>query len=508
MTAIDRRGAARRILWTLASGLVFTLVALAAAPLARIQFSTVLDNNAGDATWLTYACGVFLTGSVLWWALMVRPQRSSPLRGAVTGVLVALFCYPIVLILAEIFQRDWATLTDGSTLAGRVLNLLFVSALTLLTTGFAATLTMAATGAAIAWALPRLDPTAGLSAAVSSRFGGLLLRVFKIIAGLAAAIVALLLAGFIWLSVLPFDTKGLTGTEVSAPAQSYDAALTAFAAVEAAEAAMPLDPRCHSKLLTHGQKTARVVIYFHGLTNCPAQADALAQQLFALGYNVYVPRLPGHGEADPLTLALATMTAQDLVSTADGAIALAHGLGDEVVVSGLSAGGTLAAWVAQYRGDVGRAIAIAPFLGPYSVPPWATHAATNLLLLLPNIMLWWDAAEPVSPPTMSYAYPRFATRALAETMRLGGIVEAEAARTAPGAQSVGLLLNAGDVTVSPALNDDLLAAWRGHMPGVAFRLLPPEPVLPHDVIDPNQPDANIEEVYPVVLEMIAGAGEP
>ncbi len=507
MTVTGTPRAPRRALWAIVGGLVFTLVALVAAPLARIQFSSVLDNDAGNATWLTYAGGVFLTATVLWWLLIIRPQRITPMRGAVTGVLVALFSYPVVLLLAEIFQRDWEALINVATLAGRLLNLLLISGLTFLTTGLAATLTMAVTGALIGWMTPRFDPSLAV-ASEARKGGGLLRRIFRILGGLAVTIVVLLLGGFIWLSVLPFRTDGITNAPVTPPAKTYEAALAAFASVEAAEAELPLNPRCHSQMLSHGQKTARVVIYFHGLTTCPAQADTLAPQLFALGYNVYVPRLPGHGEADPLTLALASLKAEELVATADSAIALAHGLGDDVVVSGLSAGGTLAAWVAQNRGDVANTVVISPFLAPYSVPPWANHAATNLLLMLPNIMMWWDASHPESSPEMSYAYPRFATRALAEVMRLGGIVQAEANRTAPAAGDIGMLLNAGDTTISEALNYDLLTAWTARRPDVALQVLPVDLGVGHDIIDPNQADANIAGVYPVLIDMIAGPDGP
>lgn len=72
------------------------------------------------------------------------------------------------------------------------------------------------------------------------------------------------------------------------------------------------------------------MIFFHGLTRCPAQADELADRLFAMGYNIYIPRLPGHGEADPLTLSLREVTAEQLAGLAEDSISLGRGLGDEV----------------------------------------------------------------------------------------------------------------------------------------------------------------------------------
>lgn len=512
MAAVNRPvGVGRAILWSAAAGTAFALVGLVAAPLAQFQFSSVLDSAAGSVTWLSFASGIYLTAALLWWLLLVQPRHLSPRRGAMVGVLIALFCYPVVLLLNDLFGSDLYTLTNGATLAARALNLLLLTALTLLTTGFAATLAMAATGAVVAWALLRLDPAAAALAATprSRASGGLTQQLFRIVAGLAMAIVLLLVSAFAGLTLLPLHHAGLAATASPAgKASDYASALAAFDSVAAEEASMPLDPRCRSTLLTHGNQTARVVIFFHGLTNCPAQFEQLAAQLFAQGNNVYVPRLPGHGMADPLTLALADLTAEALVDTANGAIDLAHGLGGEVVVSGLSAGGTLAAWTAQNRGDVDRVLAISPFIGPAVVPPWAMRAATNLLLLAPNLMVWWDADAPFSSPTMSYAYPRYATRALAQIMRLGGGVIEAAHQAAPAVPHITMLLNAGDATVSPALNEDLLAAWRQQRPDVTLRLLPAKPMLPHDLIDPNQPEGDITEVYPIVIHLLSGATAP
>ena len=45
------------------------------------------------------------------------------------------------------------------------------------------------------------------------------------------------------------------------------------------------------------------------------------------------------------------------------AVDIAAGLGDQVTIAGLSAGGVVAAWAAQHRRDVHRAVLIAPSLG-------------------------------------------------------------------------------------------------------------------------------------------------
>jgi pimeloyl-ACP methyl ester carboxylesterase len=322
---------------------------------------------------------------------------------------------------------------------------------------------------------------------------------------LVAAIVVVLVGGFAWLSLTPLRPIAIPPDH---PAGSYDEAIATFRTIAAREATLPLHPRCHSTLLTHGRKTALVVVFFHGLTNCPAQADELASQLFDLGYNVYIPRLPGHGEADPLTLALVDMTAEDLVNNAQTSVDMAQGLGDEVVVIGLSAGGTVATWLAQSRADVGNAIPVAPFLGLHFLPSWADRAAANLLLVLPNMMVWWDPSNPMGDTEMDYAYPRYATHALGEVLRLGGLVQAEARYAPPAAQRLGMLLNAADFTVSNARNESVIAAWRSQGRDVTLKTLPLEHGLPHDLIDPRQADADVAFVYPILIGMIGNQADP
>ena len=132
-------------------------------------------------------------------------------------------------------------------------------------------------------------------------------------------------------------------------------------------------------LLTHGAKVGKVVVYFHGLTNCPGQADKLAPQLFALGYNVYVPRWPGHGEGGPDdAVAGRSDRGSRWWRAPTDAIDLAQGLGDEVIVIGMSAGGTMTALGGAVSRRCHRHLAVSPFLGP------ARRAATGPTALRPT----------------------------------------------------------------------------------------------------------------------------
>jgi len=495
---------APRYAWTIAAGATFSVAALVAAPLAGLQIGNVFDREEGQVTWTTLFAGVFLTGCFFWWLLLARPKRFSVLRGAAAGVFVAFFSYPVVLLLAEILQRDWRGEADIVTFEQRGSNVLVNTILTLPTTGFAATVIFAAVGGATAWVLGRFQPD---SVAVSGRRAegrGFWRGLTRWVAILAIAIVLLLVGAFALLSLIPLNTAGLASGPTAASSKTYQQALAAFQTVQSREATQSLNDRCHSTLLTHGSKVARVVIYFHGLTSCPAQADELAAKLFARGDNVYIPRIPKHGEADPLTLALADLTAEDLVGVGNESMDIAQGLGDQVVVVGLSAGGTISAWIAQHRGDVAQSISVAPFFSPHVVPKWATHAATNVLLMLPNMMVWWNPIARGNPPEMAYAYPRFATRGLAQVLRLGAAITDVSRAAAPVGLRPGMLLNAADIAVSNPAAERVAEAWRDHGRPVVVETIPAARALPHDLIDPRLPDANTDYVYQLLIEMMDG----
>lgn len=485
-------GGAGRWWWTLVAGAAFGLGALAAAPVIGFDVGGLSSVHRADISWISTFLGVFASGSLFWWLLIGWPRRLSLARGAFTGVLVGLFSYPVVLAVADLWQGDPV---EPGALAERSFGIIELAVLTVLTTGFAATLIMGGVGVLAALLLRPAYPRAPATQPIP--------WLLKVGAAALTTLVVVLVVAFAWLSQLPLDAEDLTENRPSAtPAASYEAAITAFEAISADEAAKPLFPGCESQLLTHGAKAAKVVVYLHGLTNCPLQAEELAEQLFALGYNVYVPLWPGHGEADQMSLALVDLNAETMVASTDRALDLAHGLGDEVTVIGMSAGAAMTAWAAQYRADVTDTVAISPFLGPHFVPPWANRAAANLLLLMPNMMLLWNPLEPEGSPGMEHSYPRIPTHALAQFMRLGEVIADSAGREAPRAAGLGMLLNDADFAVNNELARQLVAAWRAKGRQVDVEVLPRTDRLPHDLIDPRMPGARTELVYPALLEML------
>jgi carboxylesterase len=290
------------------------------------------------------------------------------------------------------------------------------------------------------------------------------------------------------------------------PAQSYDEAMERWERKQAEEATQPLHPGGRTIVLTHGYQTERVFVLLHGLTNAPRQFRELGEKLFATGANVVIPRLAHHGLTDRMTDAHAALTAQDLIDYAQYGVDLAQGLGRNVTVVGLSISGISAAWLAQNRDDIDEAFLLAPLFGPAVVPDPLTPVFTAALDRLPNKMVWWDPRVRENLPGPPYNYPRFPTRALGEALRLG-LQTAQPDRTLR-VKRLGIILTENDPAVNNARTRSLVEQWRGTSPETEIFLheFPASENIPHDFIDPLQPNARTDKVNALLVEWLTATG--
>jgi carboxylesterase len=317
---------------------------------------------------------------------------------------------------------------------------------------------------------------------------------------------AMILIGGVWLALGP--TRGGIVARASRPADTYDEAVRRIEGWVSPDDSL-VNPICRGRVFGHGRKVDRAVVLFHGFTNCPRQFDALGIQLARLGYNVLIPRLPRHGLADRMTDALAGMTAAELAAAGEDALDIAHGLGDRVSVMGLSTSGVLAAWLAQNRPDIDRAMIIAPSLAPKGVPLNAARRLANALLVLPNFYVWWDSKRKADAPGPKNCYPRFASRAIAEAYRLGAITMDEAARSKPAARSMVILTTAHDEGVSNDAARALEWRWKSHGADARFFQIPDSLRIHHDMIDPLQPYQRVQVSYRIIIRLLTmGAAKP
>jgi carboxylesterase len=279
----------------------------------------------------------------------------------------------------------------------------------------------------------------------------------------------------------------------------HDFALSRVQALQQADGPA-VNPLCRTLYFGNETRAPRCFLLLHGFTNCPQQFAQLAQRLHHGGDAVLVPRYPYHGLADRLTQEPSRLTTEELIRFANDVTNLAQGLGQKVVVAGLSLGGLLAMWLAQHRADVARAVAVSPVFGLRHLPTGLVRWAASSL---PDRYLWWDprAKADLPPP---YGYPRFSTRAYAGLLGVSRLVE-EAARTRrPKAGSMAVLLNANEPAVDNRHTLRVVELWRARGAKVEVRELPRSLGLPHDLIDPGNPGGNVELVYPIVLDLLNG----
>jgi carboxylesterase len=274
----------------------------------------------------------------------------------------------------------------------------------------------------------------------------------------------------------------------------------------AAETADPLiNPDCHSLLLDHGHATRRAVVFLHGITSSPVQFRDLGWLFHSRGYNVLVPRLPRHGYTDRLTRDQGRLDRAELVAFASQAVDLGRGLGEHLTVAGLSVSGVLAGWCAQHRPQVDLAVLIGPAFAPAGVPMALVPALARLVRAVPDIFIWWDPRRGARlGPECSY--PRFSTRAMAESFLLAADVYAVAKHQPPASKAILSVTNARDPAVNNAATRAVVRRWRAHRTTVVQEYdFSPALGRLHDVIGPYQPNARVDHVYPILLDLIDSA---
>jgi alpha-beta hydrolase superfamily lysophospholipase len=264
-----------------------------------------------------------------------------------------------------------------------------------------------------------------------------------------------------------------------------------------------VNPVCHTRIYTHGRRTARSLVLLHGFTNCPQQFDALGKQFHEMGWNVLIPRYPRHGYKDRLTTSVAELRSEHLIAVANRAADAGAGLGERLTVAGLSLGGILTGYVAQVHDAIERAVLIAPMFGLKPIPRWGLAGLTRMAEVLPNFYIWWDPQhkDKVGP---EHGYPRFSTRAYAALFETGSALRRAARTTAPKAQQIDVITNAAEPRLDNRFTYQVVEQWRRHGASVNTFEFPASDRLPHDLIDPANPEQNTELVYPVVIKTILG----
>jgi pimeloyl-ACP methyl ester carboxylesterase len=148
-----------------------------------------------------------------------------------------------------------------------------------------------------------------------------------------------------------------------------------------AEKTLPLQKGSHTLVWLHPDTPLKgTLVMYHGFTAGTWQFELLAQRAFKAGYNVFVPRLPGHGhtdatgDEDPSEL-LKSGAWRKYQVFGDRTLKLATDLGGPVSVLGLSVGGNVALDISERHPTIKKTVAFAPFL-------WPTHDQVSKLFTL------------------------------------------------------------------------------------------------------------------------------
>lgn len=232
------------------------------------------------------------------------------------------------------------------------------------------------------------------------------------------------------------------------PVDSYAEAAARIEAVKASEAGLALQAEGRSITRLTGQKTAKAVVIFHGLTAVPEQFRLVADSYAAQGYNVWLPRLPRHGLTDRMTDQLSKLTAQELRDFVDRTVDIGAGLGDSLTVVGFSGGGALALWASAERPEVDKAYVISPLLLPAGHPDRQMRILVRALRLSPADLYQWHDDQVKDSDRQAWGYPRQSFKAVAAFLTMAYWVDAKAVKTPfPVTPEVVLVRNDGDTAL-------------------------------------------------------------
>jgi carboxylesterase len=283
------------------------------------------------------------------------------------------------------------------------------------------------------------------------------------------------------------------------PAQSYEEAkarwetLTTPTEEEGGELMSPL---ADSFLLDHGQKTNRVYVLVHGLTNSPHQWEPFAKELYDKGYNVLVVRMPYHGLKSHSVGELKHLTPELLANYMDDVTDVAVGFGDDVRIIGISVGGTAAAWAAQNRPDAELVMLVSPMFGMGVLPEWGNKFMMNFFSRFPNINL----PDPTEPER-DHVYRGQSTRGVAVSIAFGQSIMKQAESTPPAVKDIILITNANDTTVSNEDAYKIADIWEQNGANVTRYEFPKELGLPHNSIDTTSTE-DTQIVYDKMMELL------
>lgn len=202
---------------------------------------------------------------------------------------------------------------------------------------------------------------------------------------------------------------------------------------------------------TTGAHTGVIVI--HGFTGCPASVRGVADTLALAGFDVELPRLPGHGTSVDEML---TTRWDDWFDVVENTFVQLAERVDHVVVAGQSMGATLALALAQRHSEVRGVVCINPLtqLRDADTMAMIDEYIEDGFHVVPG-----EGSDIADPNSSDIAYPGTPLAPLQSLLRdgVGCITSGFAHMTMP----LRLFTSRQDHVVDPADSDYLAANWGG-----------------------------------------------
>ncbi|MBF0121663.1 MAG: alpha/beta hydrolase [Desulfobacterales bacterium] len=305
------------------------------------------------------------------------------------------------------------------------------------------------------------------------------------------SILLLLFISIVFILLIPINVSTLLSKPN--PAKNYEEALNKIAAFKTFEPKNILK-ECSIQFLTHNKKVEFATVLVHGYTNCPEQFKKLGEKFYNLGHNVLIAPLPYHGISDKMTSAHSEITAEKYTQYGDTVLDIAEGIGNKTIIVGLSCGGVIASWAAQFR-HINKAVIISPAFGFPQIPTSLTPLICKIFSWLPN--KWINKGS-----ELFYVYPRYSTYALTQMIRLGISVRYSAQNVKPKADSIVFITNANDKIINNSLVSSMIKMWKDSSTNIKTYEFEKTLELKHDFIDPNLPNQKLDLVYPILIDLI------
>lgn len=201
-----------------------------------------------------------------------------------------------------------------------------------------------------------------------------------------------------------------------------------------------VDPFCKTLIYDKGQKTARVIVMYHGYGSCTGQYKAIAERFYNKGYAVILARQPYFGLKDKLSKEQGKISTESMNDFVAETMQIAQGLGDKVTVYGESGGGVLATWAGQYYGADSVA-AVEPGFFAGNFPEVLKFPIMRIASVIPPQYFWWN--ETVKDTKPDGGYPQYTSKGAATFFQMGNQIESEVTNPYK-TKSIVLFVNYGD----------------------------------------------------------------